>query len=118
VPRAFREVADMGVDGVHRDGWLAGGLRPREVRRRIPQHLELTWQLHGAEADARHGYRPRWALWVSGTGRLWASRRDTLTATDIAAGCVAFLHADSSGALAGQLRVQEALTGGPSPDWS
>jgi hypothetical protein len=49
---------------------------------------------------------------------LWASRRDTLTATDIAAGSVAFLHADSSGALAGQLRVQEALTGGPSPDWS
>jgi hypothetical protein len=46
-----------------------------------------------------------WTVWVSGTGRLWASRRDTLTA----AGCVAFLHADSPGSLAGQVRAQEAL---------
>jgi hypothetical protein len=52
---------------------------------------------------------PGWTLWASGTGRLWASRRDTLTAADTAAGCVAFLHADSTGALAGQLRAQEAL---------
>ena len=52
---------------------------------------------------------PRWTLWVSGTGRLWASRRDTLTAADQAAGCVPFVHGDGPGALAGQLRVQEAL---------
>ncbi len=52
---------------------------------------------------------PRWTLWVSGTCRLWASRRDALTAADVAAGCVAFLHADGPGALAVQLRVQEAL---------
>lgn len=52
---------------------------------------------------------PRWTLWVSGTGRWWASRRDTLTAADQAAGCVAFLHADDPDALAGQLRAQEAL---------
>jgi len=52
---------------------------------------------------------PRWTLWVSGTGRLWASRRDTLTAADLAAGCVAFVHADGPDALAGQLRVQETL---------
>jgi hypothetical protein len=51
---------------------------------------------------------PHWTLWVSGTGRLWASRR-ALTAADQAAGCVAFLHADGPDALAGQLRVQEAL---------
>ncbi len=51
---------------------------------------------------------PRWTLWVSGTGRWWASR-DTLTAADVAAGCVAFLHADGPDALAVQLRAQEAL---------
>jgi len=52
---------------------------------------------------------PGWTLWVSGTGRLWASRRAALAAADLAAGCVAFLHADGPDALAGQLRVQEAL---------
>lgn len=55
---------------------------------------------------------PGWALWLSGTGRWWASRRDELSAADQAAGCVPFLHADSPGALAGQLRAQEALRPG------
>jgi hypothetical protein len=52
---------------------------------------------------------PGWALWLSGTGRWWASRRDTLSAADQAAGCVPFLHADSPEALAGQLRAQGVL---------
>jgi len=52
---------------------------------------------------------PCWALWLSGTGRWWASRRDELSAAEQAAGCVPFLHADSPQALAGQLRAQEAL---------
>ncbi len=52
---------------------------------------------------------PGWTLWASGIGRLWASRRNALTAAEVAAGCVAFLHADSSGALAVQLRAHEAL---------
>ena len=52
---------------------------------------------------------PGWTLWLSGTGRWWASRRDELSAADLAAGYVLFLHADSPGALAGQLRAQEAL---------
>jgi hypothetical protein len=50
-----------------------------------------------------------WTLWLSGTGRWWASQRNTLSAADQAAGCVPFLHADSPGALAGQLHAQEAL---------
>ena len=58
---------------------------------------------------------PGWTLWVSGTGRLWASRRGALTAADVAAGCVAFLHADTHGAMAGQFRAQEALQGGAGP---
>jgi len=52
---------------------------------------------------------PRWTLWVSGTGRWWASRRDALTAADQAAGCVPFPHADGPEALARHLRAQEAL---------
>ncbi len=40
---------------------------------------------------------PGWTLWVSGTGRWWASRRDALSAAEQAAGCVPFLHADARG---------------------
>jgi hypothetical protein len=58
---------------------------------------------------------PGWALWLSGTGRWWASRRDSLSAADLAAGCVPFLHADGPAALAGQLRSQEALRSRPPP---
>ena len=50
-----------------------------------------------------------WTLWLSGTGRWWASRRDALSAADQAAGCVLFLHADGPAALAAQIRAQEAL---------
>jgi len=52
---------------------------------------------------------PGWTLWLSGTGRWWALRRDALSAAELAAGCVPFLHSDSPDALAGQLRAQEAL---------
>lgn len=46
------------------------------------EHLQLVDQF------------PGWTLWVSGTGRWWASRQVELTAADLAAGCVPFLHAD------------------------
>ena len=36
------DVADVGVDGVHRDRQLAGDLRPGQVRRKIPQHPQLA----------------------------------------------------------------------------
>jgi hypothetical protein len=51
---------------------------------------------------------PGWTLWVSGTGRWWASRTVELTAADVAAGCVPFLHADDPAALAAQIRAQDA----------
>ena len=51
---------------------------------------------------------PGWTLWVSGTGRWWASRTVELTAADVAAGCVPFLHADDPAALAAQTRAQDA----------
>lgn len=52
---------------------------------------------------------PDWTLWLSGTGRWWASRRTALAAADLAAGCVLFLHADDLETLAGQIRAQQAL---------
>ncbi len=51
---------------------------------------------------------PGWTLWLSGTGRWWASRQPELTAADMAAGCVPFLHADDPQTLAGQIRAQPA----------
>jgi hypothetical protein len=61
------------------------------------------------DAAALSGEFPGWTLWVSGTSRWWASRRDGLSAADQAAGCVPFLHADGPDALAVQIRAQEAL---------
>jgi hypothetical protein len=52
---------------------------------------------------------PDWAIWLSGTGRWWASRRTGLTAADLAAGCVLYLHADDPETLASQIRAQQAL---------
>lgn len=51
---------------------------------------------------------PGWTLWVSGTGRWWASPKVELSAADVAAGCVPFLHADEPATLTGQIRAQEA----------
>ncbi len=51
---------------------------------------------------------PGWTLWVSGTGRWWASRTVELTAADVAAGCVPYLHADDPETLTRQIRAQEA----------
>jgi hypothetical protein len=51
---------------------------------------------------------PGWTLWISGTGRWWASRKAELTAADLAAGCVPFLHADDPGTLTAQIRAQDA----------
>ena len=51
---------------------------------------------------------PGWTIWVSGTGRWWASRRAALSAADQAAGCVPFVHADEPDALIRQIRAQEA----------
>ena len=60
-------------------------------------------------STARHQEFPGWALWLSGTGRWWASGRNELSSADLAAGRVPFLHADTPEALAAQIRAQEAL---------
>ena len=51
---------------------------------------------------------PGWTIWVSDTRRWWAFRKVELTAADVAAGCVPFLHADDPATLAGQIRTQDA----------
>jgi len=52
---------------------------------------------------------PVWAIWVSSTGRYWASFRAEFSAADLASGCVPFLHADDPATLAGKIRDQEAI---------
>ena len=56
---------------------------------------------------------PAWTIWVSGTGRWWASRKVELTAADLAAGRVPFLHADDPGTLAAQIRAQQVRRSPP-----
>jgi hypothetical protein len=51
----------------------------------------------------------RWGIWLSDTGRWWASRRDSLSAADLGAGCVPFLRADTADELAERIQEQEAL---------
>jgi hypothetical protein len=58
---------------------------------------------------------PGWTIWVSGTGRWWASRTVELTTADLAAGCVPFLHADDPATLAAQISAQDARRCQPAP---
>lgn len=62
-------------------------------------------------------YGGRWGVWLSDTGRWWASRRGSLKAADLAAGCVPYLRADTPEELAECIAEQEALCPpGPSAD--
>jgi hypothetical protein len=51
----------------------------------------------------------RWGIWLSDTGRWWASHRGALTAAELAAGCVPFVRADTSSQLAERIQAQEDL---------
>lgn len=51
----------------------------------------------------------RWGIWLSDTGRWWASHRGTLTAAELTAGCVPFVRADTSSQLAERIQAQEDL---------
>jgi hypothetical protein len=57
---------------------------------------------------------PGWTLWVSDTRRWWAFGKTELTAAEVSAGCVPFLHADEPETLATQIRAQEARRSRPS----
>lgn len=52
----------------------------------------------------------RWAVWLSDTGRWWATRHSTLAAAAVNAGCVPFLRADTPEELAQRIREQDELS--------
>lgn len=51
----------------------------------------------------------RWGVWLSDTGWWWAARTQTLTAAELAAGCLHFIHADNPDELAESIRQQDQL---------
>jgi|HubBroStandDraft_6_1064221.scaffolds.fasta_scaffold901356_2 hypothetical protein len=69
-------------------------------------HSGTTEALESAFGD-------RWGIWVSDTGRWWASRRQALTATQTSAGCKPFIHAATAEELAAHLRDQARLDPAP-----
>jgi hypothetical protein len=60
--------AEMRADRVHRDGQLAGDLRPGQVRRQIPQHSELAraefLDIQRRGLVSRRGWEPLYAGWL------------------------------------------------------
>ena len=60
----------------------------------------------------RTAFGGRWGIWLSDTGRWWATRRDPLTAAGLTAGCVPFLRADTPAELAERIQAQEELSAG------
>jgi hypothetical protein len=52
----------------------------------------------------------RWGVWLSDTGRWWATRRAALTAAELTAGCVPYLRADTETQLAQHIHAQEELS--------
>lgn len=51
----------------------------------------------------------RWGIWLSDTGWWWAARTRALTADELAAGCVPFIHADNPDELSERIRQQDEL---------
>jgi hypothetical protein len=51
----------------------------------------------------------RWGVWLSDTGWWWATRTTALTADELNAGCVPFIHADNPDELTEGIRQQERL---------
>ena len=52
----------------------------------------------------------RWGIWLSDTGRWWATRRAALTAAELAAGCVPYLRAETESQLAEHIQAEEKLS--------
>jgi hypothetical protein len=52
----------------------------------------------------------RWGVWLSDTGWWWATRAHALSAGELSAGCIPFIHADNPDELTERIRQQERLT--------
>jgi hypothetical protein len=51
----------------------------------------------------------RWAVWLSDTGRWWATRTSSLTSAQLNEGCVPFIEADNPDDLTERIRQQDHL---------
>jgi hypothetical protein len=49
----------------------------------------------------------RWGIWLSDTGRWWATRRAPLTSAELTVGAAPFLRAEDPAQLAGLIKAQE-----------
>jgi hypothetical protein len=52
----------------------------------------------------------RWGVWLSDSGHWWAARTDSLTSTQINAGCVPFIEADNPDELTDRIREHDRLS--------
>lgn len=60
-----------------------------------------------AAIEACFGHR--WGVWLSDTGWWWAARTQSLTAAQLGAGCVPYLHGDNPDELTELIRQQERV---------
>lgn len=67
-------------------------------------------RLSAATAAIEAAFDGRWGIWLSDTGWWWAARICALTAEELTAGCVPFLHADNADELTERIRQQQQLT--------
>jgi hypothetical protein len=61
-------------------------------------------------ADIEAAYGGRWAVWLSDAGQWWAARTQSLTASQLAVGCVPFLRAAAPDDLRQAISYEERLT--------
>jgi hypothetical protein len=86
-----------------------------------PQPEELTavnndpTSIEDTAAVIEKTFGGRWGVWHSDTGRWWASRRHTLSASQLSAGCVPFLRAADPDQLVKYIRTQDDLEAQTTP---
>jgi hypothetical protein len=69
-----------------------------------------TYAAYGARgASLGDGHGASWSTWVSQTGRWWAVHDQTLSASELAAGCRPVLYAEDFAALAERISQQDKL---------
>lgn len=69
-------------------------------------HQTTTATAEGIEAE----FGGRWGVWLSDTGRWWATRTGPLTSGQLNAGCVPFIQADNPDELTERIRDQDRLS--------
>jgi hypothetical protein len=72
------------------------------------QHQTTTATAEAIESD----FGGRWGVWLSDTGRWWATRTSPLTSAELNAGCVPFIEADNPDELTERIRQQDRLSPG------